>query len=148
MRTLPGTVSPAHSHLGFVFLITTGLLLAIVFITVCDLSAQDGSTTLQGIIEDSTGARIPSAAITVTDPSRGIHLKTVTDAQGMFHFAILPPGRYDVTASAQGMATRTSRGIELLVGGVSVVQLRLSPAGPTRDRQRLRGGGPGGDANR
>ena len=35
----------------------------------------------------------------------------------MFHFAILPPGRYDVTAAAQGMATRTSRGIELLVGG-------------------------------
>jgi carboxypeptidase family protein len=132
MRTLPGTVLPGHSHLGFILLITTGLLLAIVLITVCNLSAQDGSTTLQGIIEDSTGARIASASITVTDPTRGIHLKTVTDSQGLFHFAILPPGRYDVTASAPGMATRTSRGIELLVGGVSVVQLRLPTAGPTQ----------------
>jgi hypothetical protein len=41
---------------------------------------------------------------------------------------MLPPGRYDVTASAPGMASRTARGVELLVGGVSVVQLRLSPA--------------------
>ena len=44
----------------------------------------------------------------------------------------LPPGRYDVHVFAPGMATRTSHGIELLVGGVSVVQLRLSPAGPTQ----------------
>ena len=132
MRTLPCTVLPGHSHLNFSFLITTGLFLAIVLAAPCDLSAQDGSTTLQGVIEDSTGARIASAAITVSDSTRGIHLKTVTDAQGQFHFAILPPGRYDVTASAAGMATRTSRGIELLVGGVSVVQLRLSPAGPTQ----------------
>ena len=132
MRTLPGTDLPGRSHLGFILLTTTGLLLAIALILVCDLNAQDGSTDLQGVIEDSSGARIPSAAITVTDPTRGIHLKTLTDAQGTFHFAILPPGRYDVTASAPGMATRTSRGIELLVGGVSVVQLRLAPAGPTQ----------------
>jgi hypothetical protein len=90
--------------------------------------AQDGSTSLQGVIEDASGARIPSAAITVSDSSRGFHMQSVTDAQGMFNFGMLPPGRYDVTASASGMATRTSRGVELLVGGVSVVHLRLSPA--------------------
>ena len=132
MRTLPGTDLSGVTHLSFFSLIITGLLLAILFTAACDLGAQDGSATLQGIIEDATGARIASAAITISDPSRGIHLKTVTDAQGLFHFAILPPGRYDVTASAPGMATRTSRGIELLVGGVSVVQLRLAPAGPTQ----------------
>ncbi len=56
----------------------------------------------------------------------------MTDGQGAFNFGMLPPGRYDVTASAPGMAMRTSRGVELLVGGVSVVQLRLFPAAPTQ----------------
>ncbi len=46
---------------------------------------------------------------------------------------MLPPGRYDVTASAPGMATKTSRGVELLVGGVSAVQLRLAPAAITQE---------------
>jgi hypothetical protein len=90
------------------------------------LRAQDGSTSLQGVIEDASGARIATAAITVSDSSRGFHLQAVTDAQGTFNFGMLQPGRYDVTASAPGMATKTSRGVELLVGGVSVVHLRLS----------------------
>ncbi|HKD86689.1 MAG TPA: TonB-dependent receptor [Terriglobales bacterium] len=92
------------------------------------MGAQDGSTSLQGVIEDVSGARIPAAAITVIDISRGVRLQTVTDSQGTFNFAMLPPGRYDVSASAQGMAGRVSRGVELPVGGVSVVQLRLAPA--------------------
>lgn len=92
--------------------------------------AQDGSTSLQGVIEDATGARIASAVITVADPSRGLRLQTLTDGEGNFSYAMLPPGRYDVIASAPGMASRTSRGVELLVGGVSVVQLRLSPVAP------------------
>ncbi len=92
------------------------------------MSAQDGSTSLQCIIEDVSGARIVSAAVVVTDVSRGFKLQGKTDAQGNFAFGMLPPGRYDVTASAAGMATKTSRGIDLLVGGVSVVQLRLAPA--------------------
>ena len=112
-------------HFAPAFCIALGLLTPAI-------SAQNGFTSLQGIIEDASGARIPSAAITITDASRGFHLDARTDAQGSFNFAMLPPGRYDVTASAPGMATRTSRDVELLVGGVSVVQLRLAPAAPAQ----------------
>ena len=49
-----------------------------------------------------------------------------------FNFGMLPPGRYDVSASAPGMATKTSHAVELLVGGVSVVHLRLAPVAPTQ----------------
>lgn len=108
------------------------LFLALALLLSASMPAQDGSTSLQGIIEDATGARIPAAAITVSDPSRGVRLDTVTDAQGAFNFAMLPPGRYDVTASARGMGSKVSRGVELLVGGVSVVQLRLVPAAPAQ----------------
>jgi hypothetical protein len=132
MRTLPGTLLHSNFHFAFVVLICAGLLLTLTLVVSCDLNAQDGSTSLQGVIEDPTGARIVAASITVSDATRGLKLKTVTDGQGAFNFGMLPPGRYDVTASAPGMAMRTSRGVELLVGGVSVVQLRLFPAAPTQ----------------
>jgi len=93
--------------------------------------AQDGSASLQGVVEDITGARIAGARITVVDPARGFRLEAVTDGQGQFIFGMLSPGRYDVSASAPGMATKTSPGVELYVGGVSVVQVRLALAGVT-----------------
>ncbi len=128
MRILPVLIP--LSRCRFVHFVDCGLVLciALAFLMPTLLSAQDGSTSLQGIIEDASGARIPAAAITIIDPSRGFQLQATSDAQGTFNFGMLPPGRYDVTASAPGMATRTSRGVELLVGGVSVVQLRLAPA--------------------
>ena len=93
--------------------------------------AQDGSTSLQGVVEDISGARIASAVITVVDPTKGFRLEAVTDAQGQFNFGMLSPGRYDVSASAPGMITKTTHGVELYVGGVSVVQVRLPLAGLT-----------------
>ena len=127
MRTLPGAV------LTVALRVLIGFFAAVcIAFAAAQLLAQDGSTSLQGIIEDASGARIASAAIVVSDPSRGFRLESTTDAQGAFNFGMLPPGRYDVTASAPGMAAKTSRGVELLVGGVSVVQLRLAPAAPTQ----------------
>jgi hypothetical protein len=131
MRTLSGLVLLARYYFARRWLYVA--LVALVLILARASLAQDGSTSLQGIIEDASGARIASAAIAVTDPSRGFRMQAVTDAQGMFNFGMLPPGGYDVTASAPGMATKTSRGVELLVGGVSVVHLRLAPAALTQN---------------
>lgn len=130
MRTSPDAVFPNHFYSASKLLLSLSIVLATLLACPCDLWSQDGSTSLQGIIEDSSGARIAAASVTVSDPSRGLRLHAVTDGQGGFNFAMLPPGRYDVTASSPGMAARTSRGVELLVGGVSVVQLRLAPAIP------------------
>ena len=93
--------------------------------------SQDGSTSLQGVVEDVSGARIPSAVITIVDPAKGFRLEAVADGQGQFIFGMLSPGRYDVSAAAPGMTTKTTHGVELYVGGVSVVQLRLPLAGLT-----------------
>ncbi len=131
MRTLPAVVRYVARRLAT--LLPPGAVFLFALILALPLPAQDGSTSLQGIIEDATGARIASAAVVVTDASRGIRLQGATDAQGSFNFGILPPGRYDVTASAPGMASKTSRGVELFVGGISAVELRLAPAALTQN---------------
>ena len=125
---------PYHSkfsaHSSCCLRIATAIFAA--FVLSAALTAQDGSTSLQGIIEDASGARIASAAITVSDPERGFRLEATADAQGMFNFGMLAPGRYDVTASAPGMTSKTTRGMELFVGGVAMVRMRLVPAAPTQ----------------
>ncbi len=131
MRTRPLLV--LRHPFGLVYFLLSGIAIVIALMLTPAISlAQDGSTSLQGVIEDASGARIGSAVITVSDPGRGFHLQAVADAQGAFIFGMLPPGRYDVSASAPGMATKTSHGVELLVGGVSVVQMRLAPDVPVQ----------------
>lgn len=125
----PGTRPPLFSsrllHLWAVLLALLALMLQ------HPAFAQDGSTSLQGVVEDISGARIAAAVITIVDPAKGFRLESVTDAQGQFNFGMLSPGRYDVSASAPGMITKTTHGVELYVGGVSVVQVRLPLAGIT-----------------
>ena len=104
-------------------------LLLLIFLP-CHVLAQDGSSALSGVVEDITGARVASAAVSVINPENGLHREALADAAGTFSFGMLLPGRYVVIAWAKGMATQTAS-IELYVGGVEQVQLRLSPAGRT-----------------
>ena len=132
MRTFPGPAFCPRFYFALLLHFLAASFIALTLLLPQASSAQDGSTSLQGVIEDASGARVPAAVIIVTDPGRGFRLRAVANAQGTFIFGMLPPGRYDVSASAPGMATKTSRGVELFVGGVSVVQMRLAPAALTQ----------------
>ncbi len=95
--------------------------------------AQDGSAALNGVVEDITGARVASAAVAVVNPENGFHREAVADAAGNFSFGMLLPGRYVVSAWATGMATPSGTPVELYVGGVQQVQMRLAPIGRTEN---------------
>jgi hypothetical protein len=90
--------------------------------------AQDGSTNLQGLVEDSSGARIPAALVVVSSPQTGFQRALFTDSVGHFSFGMLPPGRYDVAAHALNMKAETQSGLQLHVGASTDLQFRLSPA--------------------
>src|SRR5271165_1604794 len=106
------------------------LIALLVFSLPQQVFAQDGSSALNGVVEDITGARVASAAVAVVNPENGFHREAVADAAGNFSFGMLLPGRYVVSAWAKGMATQTAS-VELFVGGVKQVQLRLRPIGKT-----------------
>jgi hypothetical protein len=127
MGTLP--TSGIHTLLFLRCLIST--LTALTFLWPCHALAQDGSSALNGVVEDITGARVASAAVTVANPENGFHREVVADASGNFSFGMLLPGRYIVTAWARDMATTSATPVELYVGGVERVQLRLAPIGRT-----------------
>ena len=104
-------------------------LAALALVLLLPARGQDGNTSLQGIVEDLSGARIAHADVTLLNPDNGFHSAVLADGEGRFSFAMLAPGRYTVAASSPGMAVATQSGLELHVGGSMQVQLRLRPAG-------------------
>jgi hypothetical protein len=88
--------------------------------------AQIGSGNLSGTITDSSGALLPQAAVTVTDPERGIKRTAATDSSGEYRIAALPPGTYQVRAEAKGFAIQNIQGVEIRVGDSVVLPIQLS----------------------
>src|SRR6202453_583416 len=80
---------------------------------------------VQGSVQDSTGASIPNATITLTNVDDQVTRTTTSDASGVFRFASLGPGNYTVSASASGFST-TKTQIELSAGENRNVPLTLS----------------------
>jgi hypothetical protein len=57
-----------------------------------DVKPQAGMGTLRGTVRDFQGNPVPNFAVTLSYESR----VTQTDARGVYTFANVPPGRYDL----------------------------------------------------
>ncbi len=69
-------------------------------------SAQSGGlASITGQAQDSTGAVLPGASVTLSSNDKGFELRHVTDEKGNFVFQFLPPGSYIVTVALQGFST-------------------------------------------
>jgi hypothetical protein len=94
-------------------------LSVVVFLTLGgSLLAQTQITTgvIQGIVSDQSGAVIPGAHVEARNLATNFTKAQDTDAGGRFVFLLLPPGRYNVTATKSGFATVVQENAELTVG--------------------------------
>ena len=73
--------------------------------------AQTSNATISGSVEDSSGAAIVGAAVTLTNIFSGTIAKFETTQRGAFQFANLDPVTYDLTVTAAGFGSFTQRGI-------------------------------------
>jgi outer membrane receptor protein involved in Fe transport len=64
--------------------------------------AQVGSATLTGTVMDQTRASVPKATVVATQSTTGFTRSTLSDSNGSYVFEALPPGEYDVRATAAG----------------------------------------------
>lgn len=90
---------------------TARLLLTILLLMVPEVLAQTTSTTILGVIADSTGAVINGAKVTVTNTSTRVSREVVTSTTGDFTFPLVDVGIYDVTVDAQGFKTEIRRNV-------------------------------------
>src|SRR5579862_1772813 len=66
--------------------------------------------TLFGTITDSTGALIMEAQVTVSSINTGLKRVGITDINGQYHLAGLPPGMYMVRAEKEKFQTQVVEG--------------------------------------
>jgi len=72
--------------------------------------AQDNAT-ITGTVTDASGAVVPNAAISLTNPATGQKRDTVSNGTGAFRFANMGVGTYSMDVSAQGFQKYTKTGI-------------------------------------
>ena len=93
---------------------TASLLLVIAISTTASLSAQTAGT-ISGHIDDSTGATIPEAEVTLKNVGTGTERKTVTTGSGDYTFTEVPVGVYTVSATHAGFKTASSTNVQVQI---------------------------------
>lgn len=90
---------------------------------------------INGIVTDSTGASIPGARITATDPATGVSAHAVTSSVGTYTITALNPGHYNVTAEATGFKNGEQTGVTVEIAKQSAVDFQLAPGAATQTVQ-------------
>ncbi|HEX2443436.1 MAG TPA: TonB-dependent receptor [Vicinamibacterales bacterium] len=93
---------------------------------VSNLEAQTATGTLSGVIRDTTGAVMPGVAVTAKNAATGVSRTVASDAEGRYRIVNLEPGAYEVRAELAGFRTAATRGVAVLVGGTTELDLTMS----------------------
>jgi hypothetical protein len=91
--------------------------------------AQEQRGSIEGTVKDASGGVLPGVTVEARSPSLVGVATAVTDAQGVYRFPALAPGRYEVTATLQGFEAGKAQNISLELGQILKVDLALALAG-------------------
>ncbi len=92
-----------------------------------NLTAQQTSSEIKGIVSDANGNPIANATITIMNASAGFTRTISTRSDGQFRINNLPiHGDYTVTATGDGYKTQTSKEVSLYLGETTDLQFALA----------------------
>lgn len=89
------------------------------------LTAQQATTSLNGVVTDPSGSVLPGAKITITREATGQALTAATNARGEYQFSQLAPGTWTVTVVVSGFANQSKVG-NLLVSEPATIDFKMS----------------------
>jgi hypothetical protein len=95
----------------FKFLTTLSLLLLSYFVsaeTTPIFPQQAATATLRGTVNDPKGAVVSGVSVEAIQKATGFKRETTSNDEGVYTFANLPPGEYDLRFQGQGFNTKTS----------------------------------------
>jgi hypothetical protein len=95
------------------------------FLLPLGLFAQSGGT-ITGTAVDVAGDPVPNAEIQATNVSTKAILKTTTSSAGVYTFAELPAGTYDLSNNSPGFTPFAQRGVAVTAGRTLQMNLRLN----------------------
>src|SRR6266700_635562 len=101
-----------------------GAILGVLFLSL-SLFSQVNTGTISGVVQDSSGALIAGATITIRHVDTGTARTVTSDEGGRYIAPVLPLGNYELQAQQSGFQTEIRKGITLTVGREEVINLTL-----------------------
>ena len=88
---------------------------------------------ISGTVQDTTGAVVPDAQVTLVNKDQGITLETKSNSTGGYIFSPVRVGNYSITVTAKGFAKTTQNNLKVEVGTplTANIQLKLGSATET-----------------
>jgi hypothetical protein len=87
-----------------------------------------GNAQLNGSVRDESGGSVAKATITLRETETNRTYSAVSNDNGLYVIANLPPGRYELTTEASGFSKSTQTGIVLTVGQVATIDVLVRVA--------------------
>ena len=87
--------------------------------------AQFDSATVLGLITDETGAAVPGATVTLTNPATGIAPRASATSSGQYQFLNVRIGTYTLKAELQGFTTAVAENFTVTVNARQRVDLTM-----------------------
>jgi hypothetical protein len=112
----------------------SGMLALLVCLT-APVSAQETRGSIEGIVKDTSGAVLPGVTVEARSPALVGVATAVTDANGIYRFPALDPGRYEVTATLAGFQTTKFENLQLQIGQVLKADFSLNVSGVSESVQ-------------
>ena len=112
-----------HCLLGLVFFAVLGAT---------GLFGQGTTSTITGVVTDSTGAVIPQATVAILNERTGVDFHLETNSAGVYSITSLIPGVYTVTVSHKGFQTYTNRNLTLTVNQVLRIDVQMEVGSETQ----------------
>lgn len=89
--------------------------------------AVDMNATIKGIVSDTDGLPVPNAEVKVTSPNLIGGRNVLSDPEGRYRFAGLPPGDYKITVDHPSFGTWESGILQIALSTTVSVDITLSP---------------------
>jgi len=102
--------------------------LVVVFYLGLPAHAQSNSASVNGTVQDSSGAVIPNATVEIHNPVSQFDRSTITDGAGRFSFANVPFNPYHLTVTGAGF-TPYAQDVEVRSAVASDIKINLQVAG-------------------
>jgi Carboxypeptidase regulatory-like domain len=107
-------------------------LLPLIFMLACVGALAQANSELTGIVTDQTGAVVPDAKITLTDPATGASKTTVSGATGLYSIPGLNPATYNMKVAAKGFQSYAQNGVVVNVSSTVRSDVKLTVGAETQ----------------
>ncbi len=94
--------------------------------------AQTVSGSMAGSVSDPSSAVIPNAKVQAVNEGTGAAYTTVTSAEGVYRFPVLPIGAYDVSVTASGFQNETLTGVRVNLQVTTGLDIKLKVGAATQ----------------